>query len=118
LFLLLLFVVIVVLQNLFTCFSFRGDFKVQGGKIAFLPNVDKDALSISQQTMKALKEIENGAVPTIVRVDLVWYEERYVVSEAECIDPELFVCKCPFPQKVVGQLAIAIVHKINVAAKE
>lgn len=66
----------------------RGDFKVQGGKIELV--VAEKAMQ--EKGLKILRQVPNRKT-IFERIDFCWYQEEYVCTEIEMIDPELFLRK-------------------------
>jgi hypothetical protein len=65
---------------------------------------------------KALAEVPvNGGLCIVARVDLVEWDGGFVVSEVECLDPELFLMRCPDPEAAAARLARAIASKLRLA---
>ncbi len=82
-----------------------NNFKVQGGSVSLVSRVDDAALAVARDAMAALAVLESCL---FARVDLVWHEGQYCVSELEALDPELFLLRCRSPPLVAAALAKAI----------
>ena len=63
---------------------------------------------------KALAEVPvKGGLCIIARIDLVEWDGSFAVSEVECLDPELFLMRCPDPDAAAARLARAIVARLR-----
>lgn len=84
----------------------KGDFKVQGGSVTLVEHPDEGAVRVAKKALQAVPR--KGGTLMFARVDLVLHDGAYLVSELECLDPELFVMKCQDPEATSMRIANAI----------